>query len=115
MIRRHPSTGAIRPSLLGLVAATLIPIFGHAETVFESWVDRFDPNLGSSPSVHATAIAKDGSVAIAGFTYNGAGRRIYYIAKYDGLTGSELWARTYDSGQDSGDEARRGARDRRSG
>jgi hypothetical protein len=105
MIRPHQPSATVRLGLLGLVSAILVPLAGRAETVFESWINRYNPDLGSSPSVHATAIAKDGSVAIAGFTYDNANHRIYYVAKYDGLTGNEVWARTFDSGQDSGDEA----------
>lgn len=99
MIRPHQPTVATRIGFLGILAATVIPLTSHAENVFQTWVNRYDPNFTQSPGANAVAIDKNGNVAVAGYTRSGTDR-IYYVAKHDPLTGAVQapWPRTYDNG-----------------
>jgi hypothetical protein len=95
-----PLKSARRIGLLSLIAAALTPAASFAETPFETWVHRYEPDLGNSPSAHAIAIDRNGFVAVAGYTRSGTDR-IYYVARHDPFTGTVIpgWPKTYDSGQ----------------
>lgn len=83
--------------LLASAVATMLAANSKAENFFESWIQRYDPDLGQSPIVSDVATDVNGNVAVTGFTYSG-GTRIYYTAKYDALDGHVVWESVYNSG-----------------
>lgn len=82
--------------LVAAACSAVLATPAFAERNYLAWAYRHDP--ASSVSQNGVAVTTDrrGNVAVAGYTFSG-NREVFYIAKYDSLSGGLVWKKTLAS------------------